>query len=129
MHRISIVLLVFAALLAPSLSAQPPEPDCSGPGPHRDFDFWLGQWTVHNAEGKLAGQNRITAVQKGCALEESWTSVRGNTGQSSNYYHPGHDQWHQLWLDAGGGIIDIRGGLEKEAMVLTGSIYYLKEGT
>ncbi|RLQ22320.1 hypothetical protein DWB85_08555 [Seongchinamella sediminis] len=103
--------------------------DCNNSAPHRQFDFWLGEWAVHNGAGELGGHNRITAVQQGCVLEEQWRSVRGGTGQSLNYYDPGGGQWRQLWLDAGASIIDIRGGLEDGSMVLEGSIYYLASGS
>ncbi len=58
-------------------------------------------------------------------MEEKWESVSGGTGQSINYYHPGRDEWHQLWNDGGASIIDIRGGLREGVMRLEGTIYYL----
>ena len=30
-----------------------------GTAPHRQFDFWLGEWEVRAPDGKLAGVNRI----------------------------------------------------------------------
>ena len=107
-------------------NAQPQPPyDCSSSERHREFDFWIGKWTVSDASGKAQGENEILAVQNGCAVEEHWTSIRGGTGQSINYYHPGRGQWHQLWTDGGASIIDIRGGLREGAMVLEGTIFYL----
>lgn len=109
--------------------AQPKPPfDCSSSAQHRQFDFWLGKWSVSDPSGKAMGHNEIRRVQNGCALEEQWVSVRGGTGQSVNYYHPGRKQWHQLWTDGGASIIDIHGGLQDGAMVLEGSIYYLGKG-
>ena len=117
------ILLLLAAVPA---AAQPQQPfDCESSAPHRQFDFWLGDWAVHDAEGILQGTNSIRKIQNGCAVEEQWKSVRGGTGQSVNYYHPDGKQWHQLWHDAGASIIDIAGGLDGDSMVLTGTIYYL----
>lgn len=122
-------LLLFVLLLPLAALGQQPPLDCMQSAPHRQFDFWLGEWEVRDGEGKLGGHNRITAVQKGCALEEQWRSVRGGSGQSLNYYDPGSGQWRQLWLDAGASIIDIAGGMEDGSMVLEGRIYYLASGS
>ena len=119
---------MLSILSAAPLQAQPPY-DCSAQGHHRDFDFWLGHWEVSDSEGKQAGHNIISTAQKGCLLNEHWTSAAGNTGQSSNFYNPVTGQWRQLWVDAGSSIIDISGGLDDDSMVLTGSIFYLKAGT
>lgn len=114
---------------APLASAQVDVPfDCQASAPHRQFDFWLGNWSVADGKGQAQGDNEIRAIQNGCALEEQWTSVRGGTGQSINYYHPGRQQWRQVWNDGGASIIDISGGLSSDSMVLTGTIYYLAEG-
>ncbi len=122
----------FIALLAlwPAiLLAQPKPMDCEASAPHRQFDFWIGQWEVRDGKGTLAGNNQISSVQKGCALREQWTSVAGGGGESLNYYDAGKDQWRQLWLDAGYSIIDIAGGLDEAgSMVLEGRIYYLASG-
>ena len=37
---------------------------------HRAFDFWLGEWQVHGANGKQAGTNAITSAHGGCVLRE-----------------------------------------------------------
>ena len=104
--RLAPILLLAASVAG----AQTPRPfDCQASEVHRQFDSWVGTWTVTDATGQVLGRNEIREVQKGCALEERWTSVRGGTGQSANYYHPGDKEWRQLWVDAGASIIDIRG--------------------
>jgi hypothetical protein len=121
--------IALLGLLPLALFAQPRPHDCQASAAHRQFDFWIGQWEVHDGKGTLAGNNSIQAVQKGCALREQWTSVSGGGGESLNYYDPGTGQWRQLWLDAGYSIIDIAGGLDDAgSMVLQGRIYYLGSG-
>ena len=119
--------LLISALLAPAaLAQQPPAYDCTQTEAHRAFDFWLGEWQVSDADGKqYYGSNIIRSEEKGCVLSEHWTSARGSTGSSINYYHPGQGKWHQQWIDAGASIITISGGLQDGAMVLEGEIYYL----
>src|SRR5436190_10357664 len=53
-------------------------PPCAA-APHRQFDFWLGQWEVRDPTGKVVGHNRIETAHGGCALIEHWTSVTGVT--------------------------------------------------
>lgn len=122
-------LIALLGLLPAVLCAQPKPHDCQASPPHRQFDFWIGQWEVRDPAGTLAGNNAIAPVQNGCALREQWTSVRGGSGESLNYYDPGAGQWRQLWLDAGYSIIDIAGALDDTgSMVLEGRIYYLGSG-
>lgn len=88
------------------------------------FDFWVGSWDVtDNTTGNVAGSNRIEKIEAGCVVMEHWTSVGGGTGTSLNYYNPVTDVWRQLWVSAGRYSIDIVGGLQNGAMVLTGELH------
>jgi hypothetical protein len=121
--------LALLALLMPALaSAQSAPFDCASSAPHHAFDFWVGEWTVHDSKGNLAGHNQITRIENGCALREQWRSVQGGSGQSLNWYNPASGDWHQLWVDGGASIIDIRGGIKDGSMVLSGTITYLQSG-
>lgn len=87
---------------------------------YRHFDFWIGKWDVVDPSGKFAGTNRITAVDQGCALHESWSSATGGyTGQSLNSVGPDR-KWHQTWVDSSGLRLDLSGGLVGASMVLEG---------
>ena len=124
----SVVLLSLMIFVMLSAQAQQQPPfDCSTSHHHREFDFWIGKWSVRDSSGKVLGKNAIRKVQNGCALEEQWVSVRGGTGQSINYYHPGSEEWRQLWTDGGASIIELRGGLDAGSMALEGTIYYLSK--
>ncbi|MBT8095668.1 MAG: hypothetical protein HKN35_05615 [Woeseia sp.] len=95
----------------------------------RDFDFWLGEWDVHLANGTFAGTNSIKANEKGCVLVEKWASAGGGTGHSINYLDGSSGEWVQVWNDAAGSQIDIRGRLTDKGMRLTGQIHYLGNDT
>ncbi len=94
----------------------------------RRFDFWVGTWEVHVADGRLAGRNRIEKSQRGCVLIEHWESVQGTTGMSINYFDAAASEWVQVWNDAAGNQIDIRGGLTEDGMRLSGRIHYVASG-
>ncbi len=103
------------------------------PCKHRDkfseFDFWLGEWDVHTANGSYAGKNRIEKTQAGCVLVENWVSVTGVPGMSMNYFDISSNEWVQVWNGAGGTQIVIRGGLSDEGLLLEGQINYVANGT
>jgi hypothetical protein len=109
------------ACCATLLSAQPPQrPTCDAPE-HRQFDFWIGDWEVLDAEGKPQGTNRIESILDGCVLRESWEGAGGSVGHSFNTYDRTSGQWHQTWVDNGGSLLQLDGGLEEGAMVLRGT--------
>jgi hypothetical protein len=95
-----------------------PDP-CASPE-HRQFDFWLGDWVVHQ-NGRLAGRNRIVSLYGGCVLHESWEGTSGHVGTSFNIYDAARGVWHQTWVDSSGTLLVLEGGLRAGAMVLEGS--------
>ncbi len=149
-HSKAVIFAAIVVLGGCDLSAQPNTPAASSgngfdaaagnaasrttdPCQHQDrfreFDFWVGEWEVHDADGQLAGKNVIEAAHKGCVLVEKWQSATGGTGMSMNYLDQASGDWVQVWIDSGGGQIDIRGGLTGEGMLLTGQIHYTANGT
>ena len=116
--RVASLLL---ALAAASVSAQTPVPPpaCTG-DEWRQFDFWLGDWNVYGKNGQLAGTNRITREYAGCVLHERYETPRGYAGESLNTYDAGRRVWHQTWVDNGGTLLLLEGGLRDGAMVLQG---------
>jgi hypothetical protein len=87
---------------------------------HRQFDFWIGEWEVHDPSGKRVGENRITRIHDGCALLEEWRGNGGVTGSSLNVFDRDRQSWHQTWVDSSGGLLMLEGGLADGAMSLRG---------
>jgi hypothetical protein len=102
--------------VAPLAAAAAP---CDG-AEHRAFDFWLGHWQVHAADGKLAGHNRIEREYGGCVVHERYTTERGYAGESLNIYDAARKVWHQTWVDSAGTLLLLEGGVVDGAMVLEG---------
>lgn len=125
-----LVLLLLAPLGAAAQDASAPQPSpCETDGRFAEFDFWMGTWDVHDAQGNFAGTNTISREQSGCVLIENWSGVQGGTGMSINYLDKAKDEWVQIWHAASGYQIDIRGGLTGQGMLLTGTIHYINNGT
>lgn len=92
------------------------------------FDFWIGEWDVHDASGRFAGSNVIERAERGCVLLENWSSAGGGTGSSINYVDKITGEWVQVWNSASGSQINIRGGMTDDGMLLTGTIHYVANG-
>jgi hypothetical protein len=119
----AILLLSLGAAEAGSEAPSSPAIICESDPRFADFDFWLGQWRVTTRHsGALAGTNSISKVEAGCAVQESWSSARGGSGRSLNWYNPATSKWRQVWVAAPGYVIDIEGGLRDGSMVLEGTI-------
>ena len=91
------------------------------PTEQRQFDFWIGDWEVHDAKGQRLGRNRVVALLGGAVLQEHWQGSQGGSGTSLNSYLPARKAWRQCWVDAKGGSLDLLGGLEGASMVLRGT--------
>lgn len=94
----------------------------------REFDFWVGDWEVRDADGNLVGENTITREEGGCLLVEKWRGAKGSTGMSINYLDGTAGEWVQSWHAAGGYRIFIRGGLTDDGMLLSGTIDLIASG-
>jgi hypothetical protein len=113
-----------AAAPSAAAAAQSPPPKPCATRQDRQFDFWLGKWNVtDNATGKPDGTNDVTSELKGCVLQEHWIGAgpNGPRGTSFNHYDPARKLWHQTWVDDGGGILYLDGGLKNGSMVLSGA--------
>ena len=111
-----------AALAALTLAATPWGAQ-AGPcdtAEHRQFDFWVGDWNVHSASGKLAGTNRIEREYGGCVLHERYRTERDYSGESLNTYDPSRKVWHQTWVDSSGLLLVLEGAFRDGRMVLQG---------
>jgi hypothetical protein len=110
-----LLFVLMTALAQVPLLAQP----CQAPE-YRQFDFWIGEWDVHDAQGQRIGANRIEAIENGCGIQENWTDRRGLTGRSVNVFRPTSKTWLQLWTSSWGGILLLEGRYENERMILSG---------
>ena len=109
-----LAVIMLAVLGSPAMAQECP--CCTSI--HGQFDFWLGSWTVYDSLDQEVGSNEIVKAQKECLLIENWSSVRGSTGTSYNYYDTSDSTWNQLWIDDQGGILELKGSFIRGAMVL-----------
>ena len=115
-----IAAVIAAACLATSGAHAQSTPQPCRSAEHRQFDFWIGEWNVHGPKGKLAGTNSIKKEYGGCVLHERYDTGRGYSGESFNIYDASRKVWHQTWVDSGGLLLLLEGGLVDGNMVLQG---------
>lgn len=128
--KLIYIILTYSLLGVTHAQTQAPVPQfpCEDDARFSEFDFWIGEWDVHVASGTLAGSNIITSPYRSCVLVEQWTSATGSGGMSINYLDHTAGEWVQIWNDASGSQINIRGGLTDEGMLLVGTIHYVGSG-
>ena len=90
---------------------------------YSELDFWLGEWDARGANApadRPPNSSVITKVHGGCVILETWRSPN-YSGQSFNIYDRTRGQWHQTWVDSGGGLQEFWGGLKDGNMVYEGN--------
>jgi hypothetical protein len=130
MRRTLLPLCTLTALGTLLLGAQSPPPatapvskpaasPCAAPE-RRQFDFWVGSWTVKDPQGNPSGTSEITRDAAGCAILEHWSGAGGAPGISLNYYDPATGRWHQHWVGGGGLAAHLEGAFKDGVMTMTG---------
>src|SRR5512141_670707 len=117
-HALLATLSALVATGGANAQTTAPTRPCEGVE-HRQFDFWIGRWDVFLPSGKKAGENRIEAIADGCALLEQWSGSGGFNGKSLSIYDGGDQRWHQTWVDNGGTLLVLAGGVVDGRMVLS----------
>jgi hypothetical protein len=99
--------------------------------PHRQLDFWLGDWDVFDvgAEAVPVARARITRLLDQCVIHELYESaaVGGLRGESFSIFDRTRGVWHQTWVTNRGQLLQIEGG-EKEGRVVLQGDYIAEDG-
>jgi hypothetical protein len=90
---------------------------CRAAPEFRQFDFWIGEWTVKDPKGNTAGTSSIQLILGSCVIFESWTGT-GSIGKSFNIYDVNDKKWHQTWTDDHGTFTHYIGSFTDGKMVL-----------
>jgi hypothetical protein len=104
----------------------PPAPSaggCTALGPahvSRQLDFWLGRWRVATGSGRSLGTAEVTSDLLGCLTEERYTTSKGYRSISFAYYDSLESKWYRTIIDSEGERLELSGGFNGEAIVMTG---------
>jgi len=109
-----------AAEAAAEPQPAPQQPPTCDDEAYRQFDFWVGEWTVYPWSGREIENpptNHIEIILGGCGLRETF-SMPGYGGTSITFYDRYDQRWHQTWLASDGDPLYLVGGWEDGKMVL-----------
>lgn len=87
----------------------------------RAMDFWVGDWNVFNPKGQQVGTNSIHPVDGGCVVQERWTDALGGTGGSMNFFDTATGKVTQVWVDAQGNYLEMKGEAKDGSVVVAGN--------
>lgn len=118
MKKHLLIILLFSFWISPAQESNKNDCACCT-ATHHEFDFWLGEWTVYDVNGKIVGTNTITKEYTNCVLKEEWKSSSKNRGTSYNYYNLSDKTWNQVWIDNSGFNLTLKGNYINNEMVLT----------
>lgn len=110
------MLMVPLAMLQP---ASAPPTACDVPAA-RQFDFWVGTWTLRWGEHGR-GTNVIRRILGGCVIEETFQGRMPDglfRGKSVSVYDAREQRWKQTWVDSEGSYLDFTGAFEDGRMIL-----------
>ncbi|MDX2122140.1 MAG: hypothetical protein SF070_13935 [Gemmatimonadota bacterium] len=97
---------------------------CRSPG-FRQFDFWLGDWSITGGDGNPAGASRITRDLGGCGVLEFYN---GGSGRSISHFDRHTRLWHQDYVDATGFSLRLFGSFAQGEMRMQDSVRAIPNG-
>lgn len=86
----------------------------------RELDFWLGTWAVTAESGPEIGSARVRSDLNGCLLQHDFEGSNGYRSRSFLFWDFAEDRWFRTMADNTGAYVQLSGGLQGTAMVLTG---------
>lgn len=116
-----LLLLVLSYLSASphSVMAQAKTTTPCAAAEYHQFDFWLGDWDVFEANAQTpAAHVKVSRLLDGCAILEEYEQADGLSGRSISAYDPHRGGWHQSWFTNRGATLLLDGRLENGEMRL-----------
>ncbi len=96
------VLTALMALVLPVAAHAGDAMPCSS-GEYRQFDYWLGNWSVSNG-GANTGTSKVELSLDQCLIVESWAGARNHVGKKIFAYSPEDHRWYGMFADNEGRV-------------------------
>jgi hypothetical protein len=133
---LAAIALAIATLDGPAEAAMEASPSVPAAGAcdtpqHHQFDFWLGDWQVFDAEThKLVAFDRVEKHAEGCIVQQNLTLLTDLWRRPGAKYRLSGigvnrfdgEAWLQLWADNQWGAIAMRGSLDENGAMVFKSI-------
>jgi hypothetical protein len=104
--RSILFLVAFGAWFVPTgLAFGSPAPGpCSANAESRQFDYWLGDWTITSPGGSGRATSKVSLDLDKCLVVESWDGGKGHSGKNMFAYSPDDKSWHGMFADNQGHV-------------------------
>ncbi|HKF05752.1 MAG TPA: hypothetical protein VKB49_25760 [Candidatus Sulfotelmatobacter sp.] len=96
------LLIAGIAMVVPVVAYADDAKPCAG-GEHRQFDYWLGNWSVSYG-GPPAGTSKVELALDQCMIVESWDGARNHSGKTIFAYSPDDHSWYGIFADNEGRV-------------------------
>ncbi|HEV2701661.1 MAG TPA: hypothetical protein VGV09_08530 [Steroidobacteraceae bacterium] len=108
-HAVVALFLCQAASAAmPTVGAAEPATCAVNPA-IRQFDFWLGDWTVTYPGTSGSSASTVSATLDSCAVLETWRGDHSHRGENLFAYSAEEKSWHGLFADNEGRVHVLNG--------------------
>jgi len=84
--------------------AAPDSESCATSSESRQFDFWLGEWSVSYPGAPDASSSTVSLELGKCVVIENWTGGRNHQGINVFAYSADDQHWHGLFADNEGRV-------------------------
>jgi hypothetical protein len=88
----------FVLAVQPIFASADPAP-CSANSANRQFDFWLGDWTVTYPGAAAPSTSKVYLELDQCLLVESWSGGGNHAGKNMFAYSFDDKSWHGMFAD------------------------------
>jgi hypothetical protein len=92
------VALWFALTVPPSFAA-PDSAPCSASTESRQFDYWLGDWTITYPGAPGGSTSTVRLELDKCMVVERWDGGKGHSGENLFAYSADDKKWHGMFAD------------------------------
>ena len=99
-----VVVVALCGFCAPRTLAAPDHSPCSANSVTRQFDFWLGEWSVTYPGAPGASSSKVYLELGQCVLVENWTGGRNHEGINIFAYSSDDGHWHGMFADNEGRV-------------------------
>jgi hypothetical protein len=93
------IALVSMSLACSQACAAPDSAACSGKSESRQFDFWLGDWTVTYPGAPSASSSKVYLELGQCVVVENWSGGKRHEGINMFAYSVDDQHWHGMFAD------------------------------
>jgi hypothetical protein len=88
----------------PAANAAPESGSCVANSESRQFDFWLGEWSVSYPGAPNASYSKVYLELGECVLVENWSGGKSHQGINIFAYSADDRHWHGMFADNEGRV-------------------------